>query len=462
MSIPRIIIAGTSSGVGKTIIATGIMSALAARGYRVQPFKTGPDYIDPGYHTFVTGRVSKNLDTWLLSDDCILELFRRSAAGSDNSVVEGVMGFYDGHSGLDDRGSTAYLSRLLQAPVILIVDIAKMAGSAAAIVLGYKKLDPRVNLAGVILNRGAGETHCRWAREAVEKYAGVPVIGCIKRDSNLVLPERHLGLVPKVEKRYREDFFQGLRETIDKQVDLQKLASIACSAPILPKAENKIFNYKCEVQCRLGVAQDEAFHFYYQDGMDLLSTYGVEQVYFSPLANEKLPPDLDGLYIGGGFPELFASDLEKNSSLRRAIKEAAAEEMPIYAECGGLMYLAEKLVDFEGRSYKMVGVIPACVKMTRSLQGMGYYWAKALQDNILMQKGQKVRGHLFHWSKLEDLRDDTRVLSLQRENGRGLRPDGIKIKNVLASYLHLHFCSHPEVANNFVNQMIAWRKRRKA
>jgi len=457
MHIPRIIIGGTQSGVGKTTLSTGLMAALTRKGKKVQPFKVGPDYIDPSYHTLATGRASRNLDSWFVGDETIKELFLRGSLEADLAIVEGVMGFYDGFGALEERGSTAHIAKTLNAPVILIVNVAKMARSAAAIVKGYQELDQGVQIRGVILNNVGSESHFAMVKEAVEFYTQVPVLGYLPKNGNFTLPERHLGLVMAGEQQELQQVFLNLVEQIEKSIDLDLLLEIAEKAPSLEAPQETIFPVGMPKKIRLGVAHDDAFNFYYQDTLDLLEAWGAEIVYFSPLKDKSLPQDLDGLYIGGGYPEIFAKDLAANQELRQTIKEAGESGLPIYAECGGLMYLTREIKDFTGNIFPMVGLLGARAAMQHKREAMGYVTLEVLEDNFLASQGEILRGHEFHWSKLEDTDEDLVYIYSSSKRGKS-KHEGLKYKNVLAAYTHIHFGSQPKLAENFINFCLEQRR----
>ena len=442
-----IVIAGTTSGVGKTTLSIGLMGALAQHGLRVQPFKTGPDYIDPSYHTWATGEFSRNLDTWLLSRDGVLELFTRAIPGKDIAVVEGVMGLYDGCSSLKEEGSTAELAKLLGAPVILVVDSRKGARSLAAMVAGYQNFDPALNLGGVILNGIGSDEHLRLCREAIEHYTRVAVLGYLPRCDSLSLPERHLGLIPTVEGAASDEFLKNLVEQCQATLDIPRILGLSEQA-IVPRAEPALFPAVPKPTiARIAVAKDKAFSFYYQDSLDLLEAWGAELVPFSPLQDAKLPQDISGLYVGGGFPELYAAELADNKSIRQAIKIAAEGGMPVYAECGGLMYLGRSISDLEGKEYPMVGAVPLSSRIDSPRLSLGYRTVQALGDGPLLRQGEIVRGHEFHWSVLEK---DTDTLNAYRVVDKGRRREGFHSMNLLASYIHLHLGSLPHMASRFI------------
>ncbi len=454
-----IVIAGTVSGVGKTTIATGLMGALVKRGLRVQPFKSGPDYIDPSYHTRVTGVPSRNLDTWMLPHDAVLELFNRAAAGKDIAVIEGVMGLYDGHSPTGDEGSTAEVAKLLGAPALLVVDSRKGARSIAAMVGGYRDFDRSLNLAGVILNGIGSEGHFNICREAVEHYTGVPVVGYLPRRDNLSMPERHLGLVPTVEGTVDDEFLDSIVAQCEATLDIPGILKLAEQAKV-PEVEPKLFPKKpIPPKVRIAVARDRAFSFYYEDSLDLLAARGAEIVPFSPLEASTLPPDISGLYIGGGFPELFAAELAANESIKEDIKSAAGRGMPVYAECGGLMYLGKSISDLEGNEYTMTGTIPLASQIDSPRLSLGYRTVEALHDGPILRKGEEVRGHEFHWSVLKNGGGNNPAYTVRDKSDE--RPEGFQDGMLLASYIHLHLGSRPGLAPGLVESCRRYRDRQK-
>ncbi|MBN2075777.1 MAG: cobyrinate a,c-diamide synthase [Dehalococcoidales bacterium] len=447
MSNKAVIIAGTTSGVGKTTIATGLMGTLARQGLKVQPFKSGPDYIDPGYHTIVTGEHSRNLDTWMLGKESVLELYRRAMQGKDIAVVEGVMGLYDGRYATADEGSTSELAKLLEAPVILVVDSGKAARSIAAIVKGYHDFDPDLKLAGVILN-GIGSTgHLEICRDAIEHYTGVPVVGFLPRRDDLVLPERHLGLIPTAEDPIQQEFLDTLITQCSETLDIPQIIELAETAGSSEPVRRLYPESPVKPFIRLGVARDRAFSFYYQDSLDLLEAWGAEIVPFSPMNDISLPEGISGLYLGGGFPELYAAELASNTGLKTEIAKAFDAGMPIYAECGGYMYLGETIEDFENKEFRMAGILPIKAQIKSPRLSLGYRTVTALEDNPLVKKGTVIRGHEFHWSTLTAGEEKANAWSIEEKNSF---KEGFKINNLLASYIHIHFGSDPQLAPNFV------------
>ena len=460
---PTVVIAGVRSGVGKTTIATGIMGALTRRGYAVQPFKAGPDYIDPSYHQVACGVPSRNLDTWLLPHPTVLELYGKASAKRQISVVEGVMGLFDGHSSLDEEGSTAQLAKLIGAPVILVADASAVARSVAAEVLGYQQFDPALNVAGVILNGVASDRHLEFCQPQIEATTGLPVLGYLPRRPEFEQPERHLGLIPTVEGTVARQWYDALIAQIEETIDVGRIAELAgMAAPPAPSSHAEPVEgrppqvYPSEPQPKqaaIAVAQDKAFNFYYQDSLDLLEAWGAEIVPFSPLEDASLPEGAGGVYLGGGFPELFAAELSANRPMLESIRQAAQRGIPIYGECGGLMYLGRSLTGFDEVAYPMAGLIPAVSAMSQSRLSLGYREVEARADGPLLSAGQQVRGHEFHWSTLEQPPQDGE--SVYRVVNQGGRPDGFRAGSVWATYVHVHLGSAPGLAHRFVETCAA-------
>lgn len=453
-SVPRIVIAGTQSGAGKTTIVTGILAALRQRGLKVQSFKAGPDYIDPGYHRLASGRPAHNLDSWLTPAELLPEILATEAEDADIAIVEGVMGLYDG--GRQGISSTAEIAKIIKAPVLLVIDAKSMGASAAAIAKGFRDYDPQVQVAGVILNRLGSDTHEAMIREAM---AGIDmeVFGALRRDASLQMPERHLGLLP-VEENQERELIDRMGQAVAGQLELDKLLGLArCAAP-LPAIKHIAADK--QYHCRIGVARDEAFSFYYPASIKVLERLGAEIVPFSPLHDEKLP-DVDGLFIGGGFPEMFAGKLAANSSMRQAVGQAAQDDMPILAECGGYMYLMEALQDFAGKMHPMAGVFSGEAVMTEKLQMVGYVEAELQRDSLMGKMGTKLRGHEFHFSKERETVSEANVPFVFRKlRNNSEYPAGQQVRHVLGSYLHLHFAGCPEAAEHFVRQCAAYGKKR--
>ena len=449
---PRIVLAGVSSGVGKTTVVTGLLRVLRDQGLAVQPFKVGPDYIDPGFHEKAAGRDSYNLDTWLVPEERLVSTFCTLAGDADLSVIEGVMGLFDG--GAAGVSSTAHIARLLQAPVVLVMNCRSMGQSAAAVALGYREYAPDVEIAGVILNQLGSDNHEQIIREAMAGI-GMPVLGALHRTDALQTPERHLGLTPVTETE-TDALIAHMAETVGAGLDLAAIRSVAESAPPLFPETEETAGEKAPV--RIGVAKDEAFTFYYPTSLSALAEKGAELVPFSPLADETIP-DVDGLLFGGGFPEMFLEKLAANVSLKTSIRNARDAGMPIFAECGGLMYLCREIFDFEEKEYEMVGLVPAVCRMQKKLQRVGYVTAKALRESILAQAGETLRGHEFHFSTMEpDASDFPWAYELMGSRQKEAHREGYAAGAVLASYLHINFDGSPAAADRFLSACRAYRK----
>ena len=486
---PRFIVAGTHSGAGKTTLSVGLMAAYHRRGFKVQGYKVGPDFIDPSYHTAVTGRISRNLDSYLCSRDTVREILLRSCEGADLLIIEGVMGLYDGKDPRSDTGSTAEMAKWLETPVILCLDASGMARSAAATVMGYQNLDSKVRIAGVIANRLGGEGHFQLIRAAVENECGIPVLGYLPDTPTLAMPERHLGLIPAIERGSMTALFDHLAAHIEASIQLDVLLSVAKNAPCVVYPRTRVFEESFEngvtsfndtrrITSReqqprqhdetlrdvtIAVAKDSAFNFYYPENIELLERSGAHIQYFSPLSGEKIPGDADGLYLGGGFPEEFASILESQTEVLDDFREKIVEtRIPTFAECGGFMFLCRSITTKEGSQYSMVGVIPASVFMQNRLVGLGYREVVARADNPLLLAGQTARGHEFHYSSIEF--DDhvcvDSTYAFEAQAWKGIVRDGYAKDNLLAGYTHLHFASNPTMARRFVEYCRSFRGKR--
>lgn len=460
MKIPRLVLAGTHSGVGKTTLTLGLLAALRQRGLKVQPFKVGPDYIDPGLHRVAAGHVSHNLDSWMGSPEAVKQLFLRRSQSKDLSLVEGVMGLFDGAKGQGDAGSTAQAAKILDAPVVLVFSAKGLARSAAALISGYRNFDPRLYICGVIANHTSSERHRELIRETVEGELGLPLLGALSKEQEVVIPQRHLGLLPAAENKELQRVLEHLAEVVERQVDLNMLLQMAqCAPPI----RNELFApcSKPVTRVRLAVARDEAFNFYYQDSLDYLADLGADLHYFSPLRDGALPSDADGIYIGGGFPEEFLTALSSNQPMKRQIQQAHQKGVPIYAECGGLMYLCEQICTMRGEEFPGVGLVPARVRMERKLAALGYVRARLLGPNLLGGEGAELKGHEFHWSTITGLPQDRQAYCLYGGRGGEGRPEGYARENLLATYVHLHFRYHPAAASNFLARCAAYRVTRR-
>ena len=439
----RIILAGTGSAVGKTTIATGIMKALSEK-YNVQPFKVGPDYIDPSYHTLATNNTSRNLDSFFMKEGQIRDSYLKAMQDKDIAVIEGVRGLYEGIDPINDIGSTASVAKALKAPVILIINSRSLVKSAAALVLGFKSLDPEINIAGVILNKVKNKAHYEKTKKSIEEITKTEVIGGIIRDDNISIEQRHLGLVPARERETSIKFIDIWSKTIQESIDLDRLVEIAKTAPKINSELIPIWNKTNKNPVKISVAYDEVFNFYYKENIEALEANNAKIEYFSPLNDENLP-DCDALYIGGGYPELFSKELSSNTQMLKDIKKFHEESKPIFAECGGLMYLMNSIHDD-----KVVDVYPYKAVLTDKVQALKYTVAEVLKDNIISKKGDIFHGHEFHYSKVivNDLKNDL-AFKITRGKGSYNNMDGFMEKNTLASYVHTHVAAMPDFAGNF-------------
>ena len=446
-----VVVAGTASGSGKTTTTLALMAALAGRGLRVSPFKVGPDFIDPGHHRHVTGRASRNLDGWMLSRDYNQTLFARCAEQTDIAVVEGVMGLFDGYEGRSEAGSTAQMAKWLGLPVLLVVDARSMARSAAALVQGFERFDPALRFAGVVFNRIGSPTHLSYLKEALEGHVAMPCLGGIPRDPGVTIPERHLGLHTAEDHPLDDAAVGRLASLVANHLDLDRLIADLPTLGALPGAAERKPPLEDD-GVRIGVARDAAFCFYYPDNLEWLAARGAELVFFSPLRDDRLPEALDGLYFGGGYPELHARILADNRTLGQAVRRASRDGMPIYAECGGFMYLCDRLVDREGTAYPMTSCFPFTTRMLERRKALGYREVRLTEDCLLGASGMVGRGHEFHYSELTG--DQTApmaatVYATTPRSGVSSAAEGFRIDNTLGSYIHLHFGSNPAMARNF-------------
>ncbi len=476
--IPRVVIAGTSSGAGKTTVACGLIGALRARGMTVQGFKVGPDYIDPSHHALASGRPGRNLDAFLSGPELIAPLARHGAQGADVAVIEGVMGMFDGASGRGELASTAHVAKLLRAPVLLVLDASAMARSAAAIVHGYTTFDPDVDVAGVVFNRVGSDHHEQLLREALEPL-GIPVLGALRRDERIATPERHLGLVPAGEREASaRAALATLAEVMTRCVDLDGIERIARGAPELAGADwsdgapaahangalsdhapaagaSATDTGGAAANVRVALAAGPAFSFHYEENLELLRGAGAELVPFDPLRDEALPADADALLLAGGFPEVYGAELEANATLRADVAAFAASGRPVLAECGGLLYLCEEL-----DGHEMCGALPLRARMTERL-ALGYREAAAVTATPWLAVGERVRGHEFHYTQVEPAGDQPSTADnpsttdepspawTLSTRGRE-RTEGYVLGGIQASYLHVHWAAHPQLPWRFV------------
>jgi len=447
-----LIIAGERSGVGKTTIALAMLAFLADKPETIQSFKVGPDYIDPMFHSLVTGRPCRNLDPVLTSPDYVQECFNRYCQDADWVVIEGVMGLFDGiydpddSSSLNDYGSTAHIARILNLPVVLVLDCSRISSSIAAIAFGYANVDPRVQIAGVILNKVASDRHLELLKTAL-KTIKMPILGVWRRNDKVHIPDRHLGLIPSDELPQIKNIFDQLAQLAkasfnwDKLLGLLKRKSPCHPVTLSPSAVKH--------PVKIAIAKDAAFNFYYQDNLDILQELGAELVYWSPISDRQIPDNIQGLYFGGGFPEVFAQQLGENQNILQQLRQIIQSGIPTYAECGGLMYLCQQLIDLDGQTWSMVGTIPSTVTMQSKLT-LGYRKAIALQDSCLTAAKTTTTGHEFHRSGLTPT-SDLPLWQLRGVHQSSLpSPEGWKVNNVHASYLHTHWGANKHFPQRFI------------
>jgi cobyrinic acid a,c-diamide synthase len=452
--VKGLLVAGTASGVGKTTVALAIMAGMRRRGLAVQPFKCGPDFLDTSHHTRICGRAARNLDTWMLSVEANRSVLRSAARGADVVVAEGMMGLFDGKNGSTEIGSSAEIAKLLRLPVVLVVDAAKSARSVAAVVLGFEMFDVELRLAGVVLNRVASERHYEMLREAIEASCKTKILGWLPVESTIAIPERHLGLHAAVEEDAdgRAAAIDALASLAERHLDLDGLLEFECGVEMEEAASARPATLQLNDAVRVGVASDRAFSFYYEDNLDLLREHGAEIVRFSPMCDASLPSGLDALYLGGGYPELYAEQLSGNRRMLEEVCAFAASGRPVYAECGGMLYLSKSL-SVDGERYAMAGVLPLAMEMTNKLVKFGYATIEFAEDCLLGPKETVVRGHSFHYSRIVSQDDVATSYRVQYSMSGKVEMEGFRVGNVLASYLHLHFRANPAIAENFVTSI---------
>jgi cobyrinic acid a,c-diamide synthase len=461
-TIKGFVVAATKSNSGKTTVTLGILAALIKRGIKVAPFKVGPDFIDPGHHGHIAKAISRNLDGWMLSPQYNRATFSKGCEKSELAVVEGVMGLFDGYDGQSEAGSTAEMAKWLNLPVLLVVDARSMARSAAALLQGFENFDDDLRFAGVIFNQVGSPRHLDYLSQAIKGHVNLDCLGGIPRDGQISIPERHLGLHTAYDHPLDDRRIDALAAMIEDNIDLDKLLNSLPNGP-LPFSETKIASLPSNQNVRIGVAKDKAFCFYYQDNLDLLAAAGAEIVPFSPLTDSCLPDNLDGLYLGGGYPELYAETLSQNQGLNAQIKQAATGDMPIYGECGGFMYLGQSIQDKNGRQHPMAGIFPFKFKMLNKLKSLGYREITLANDTILGKSGSVMRGHEFHYSEITGPNDSETVslptaYKVTTRAGLDKTPQGYQFKRCLGSYLHLHFGSNPDIAKTFITSCRRYKK----
>ncbi len=463
MEFPRIMIAALRGGSGKTILSIGIIAAWRKLGKSIAPFKKGPDYIDAGWLALAAGRPCYNLDSFLLSQEDNLVSFLSHSRDHDISVIEGNRGLFDGID-LEGSTSTAELAKLLQAPVVMCVDCTKITRTMAAVVSGCAQFDPDVRIQGVILNRVANPRHEKKLRDSIEHYCNIPVVGAIPRQRQQYFPERHLGLVPTPEHAWANDSIEAIAKIAEKHIDLDAIVNIAQNAPEL-NAECGMRNAEFErpeisdqqQKPRIGIIKDSAFQFYYPENIDALKAAGADIEFISPLEIKALP-ELHALYIGGGFPETHAAQLSENQTFSRQLKAMVEDGFPVYAECGGLMYLGQELI-LEDQSFPMAGILPLVFDFYKRPQGHGYTIVKVDRENPYFPVGAEIKGHEFHYSRAKNWTGQDNELVFRMQRGAGIHKDrdGILYKNVLASYTHIHALGNPGWAKALVRNAIEYQ-----
>jgi len=437
---PAFIIAGTSSGSGKTTVALGLMAAFKGRGMEVQPYKCGPDFIDPGLHKLVTGTVSRNLDLWMSGTEFTHHCFHQNLQNCDIAIIEGVMGMFDG-----GRSSSAALALSLGVGTILVLDVRSTAESAAAMVKGFETLDPRVAPKGIILNRVASERHLQLVSDAIKDHCSAEIVGHIPRSLEFSIPSRHLGLLTGEESPLSEPAIQILRETVTAHINLDRILELFSFEP--PEQISAAPPSWKEPSCRIAIARDKAFCFYYQDNLDLLEKYGGELIPFSPLHDSFLPENIDALYLGGGYPELYAEELSKNQSMLVDIQKFIKRDGAVYAECGGFMYLTEGIAGTDGTYHPMAGIFPVKAHMQKKRASLGYREVTTGKRTFFGPPGTILRGHEFHYSNIDEMPDHIdRIYDVNNGSREGYRH-----KNVLGGYMHHHFGYNPQVVKEFIN-----------
>ncbi len=456
-NIPRVVISALKGGAGKTILSLGITGALKKAGKKVVPFKKGPDYIDAGWLSLAAESQCHNLDTFLLEKETVLNSFIFHGSQCDISLIEGNRGLYDGID-LEGNTSTAEIAKLLKAPVILCLDCTKSTRTVAATVLGCIKFDPDVNIEGVILNRVAGPRHRNIVTKTIEHVCGIPVIGAVPKLKNQDFPERHMGLIPSVEHEWAITAIEKASEIIKENVNLQEIINIANNSPEIPGVDNKSLTLypepliKSKKKPVIGVIRDSAFQFYYPENIESLKKAGAEIKVLSPLKQKNIP-DVDGIYIGGGFPETHAKELSENISFKKDLKNLIEKNLPVYAECGGLIFLGREII-INDTSFPMTNIFPISYSISKKPQGHGYIIIKADKENPFFKKGTIIKGHEFRYSKITDWDKENSETVFFMERGTGMedKRDGVVYKNVLATYAHIHALGIPPWAEALVQK----------
>jgi len=459
INIPRLVIAASSSSAGKTMITAGLARCLVKRGFKVQTFKVGPDFIDPQYLALASRRPCVNLDSWLMREEDVLRDFAHYAHDADIALIEGVRSLYDSADPLSLKGSTWLVADIIKSPIILIIDISGINIGAAAIAKGFSTLMEGVEIKGVILNKARGKGHVVKAKSAVESMAKLRVVGVLPRLEELEVEMRHLGLMPAMEKRVKaEEAIERWSNIIDENVNVDYVIEIAKTAPPLSiEMSNPSYEACNHHSIKVAIALDEAFNFYYKQNIDMLRRLGADIVTFSPLMDNSLE-EISGLIIGGGYPQLFLAQLQENTLMISCLKKLIEDECPTYAECGGLMYLCEEIIDFSGFKARGVAIIPATCRISRSTRSLGYTIHRVIHDNVLSRSGDSVKGHEFHYSSIELRSDVNYAYEVLRGYGIDGRHDGIIVHNTLASYTHILASSQENLFRRFIESCLHYSK----
>uniref|UniRef100_A0A7C3ISR6 Cobyrinate a,c-diamide synthase n=1 Tax=Candidatus Methanomethylicus mesodigestus TaxID=1867258 RepID=A0A7C3ISR6_9CREN len=455
MEMPRIILSAGSSDSGKTIVTAALLRILSTKGRLIQPFKIGPDYIDPMYHRIAADRPCRNLDSWIMDERTVVSSFVSGSIGSDFAVIEGVRGLYEGESPVGDEGSTAHVAKILKSPVIVVLNCHSLTRSAAAQLMGLKAMDKQVNIAGVILNKVSDGRHEDKLRRAISHYAGIPVLGCLCRSPRLEIKKRHLGLTASHELPEAHEIIRSAAELLEENLELDKIIDIATHAPPIEHAlETRTFEGE---RVRVGVFIDGPFCFYYHENISALREMGAEISVIDSLSDQRLGESLSGVLIGGGYPEVFSKELEENQAMRRSLKERIMDGLPVIGECGGLMYLCRS-IEFNGRRRQMVGVFDGDVMMHEKPKALSYVELEAVRSSPIAHQGVNLRGHEFHYSSIENL---SGAFSFRLLRGKGIRDfmDGVLCQSAIGMYTHLHYLACPGVPAKFLNECRAYSRR---
>lgn len=458
ITIPRVVIAGSGSSSGKTMITAGLARCLTKRGFKVQTFKVGPDFIDPQYLTLASGRACVNLDSWITTEDYVLRDFAHYSQDADIALIEGVRSLYDSAEPLNLKGSTFSIASITRSPIVLVIDVSGINIGAAAIAKGFSTLIDGVEIRGVLLNKARGRFHAIKARAAVESMTKLQVLGVIPRIEALKVEMRHLGLIPAMERRSAiNKIIEKWCSLIEENVDVDEIVKITERAPPLTMKEHPSLVKRPDRKVKIAIALDEAFNFYYKQNLDALRCFGADIVFFSPLRDSSLS-DVSGIILGGGYPQLFLAVLQSNTLLMRELKKLIEDECPTYAECGGLIYLCEEVEDFDGRRARGLSIIPAKCKMSRLSRFLGYTHHRVICDNVLSTPGTEVKGHEFHYSSITVESDVKYAYEVLRGYGIDGKHDGIVIHNALASYTHVLASGQERLLERFVNNCVHYSK----